>query len=341
MPEKKDSYSTYGQKLITLFAKLLFSGESHSLTELSKRLRCSKQTVLRLVDDIRRSYGVDIEDTIRENRKYYRMKTNRRIPTVLNLAKSEYDVLLMCHSFTKHLLGEQFFEEATKALEKNRALLSQGKCLSPDTFATFMPGTIDYTPHEECMRKLLQALDENLVCRVTYKGLGVKKAKKFNIMPLKMFSHHETVYLNARWANGEDNKKDPSAYDPLLAVHRIQGIELTDKRFEYPKNYDFEKIYNMHFGIMSDEKFEVVAEFTGDAATYVAEHMWSPDQKIARHKSGGIRITFSASSKPELISWILSFGDKAKLIKPKDLAKQIKGIAENVCRAYSVVSDTD
>lgn len=334
MPEKIDYYSSYGQKLITLFAKLLFSGESHSLTELSQRLRCSKQTVLRLVEDIRRSYGVDIEDTIRDNRKYYRMKTNGRIPPVLSLTKKEYDVLLMCQAFARHLLGEQLYEEATKALEKHRTLESSGKGFSSGNIASFMPGTIDYTPHEGCMRKLLQALDENLVCRVTYRGLGTKKAKKFNIMPLKMFSHHETVYLNARWAKGEHNKKDPSAYDPLLAVHRIQGIELTDKRFEYPKNYDFEKIYNMHFGIMSDEKFEVVAEFNEEAAAYVAERTWSPDQKITKHGSDGIRITFSASSEPELISWILSFGDKAKLIEPKELAKQVKAIAENVCRAY-------
>ena len=335
MPEKIDYYSSYGQKLITLFAKLLFSGESHSLIELSERLRCSKQTVLRLVDDIRRSYGVDIEDTIRENRKYYRMKTNGRIPPALNLTRSEYAVLFMCQAFARHLLGEKIFEEATTALEKNRALVSSGKGFSPGKVSSFIPGTIDYTPHEECMRKLLQALEENMVCRVTYKGLGAKKAKKFTIMPLKVFSHHETVYLHARLTNGENNKKDPSVYDPLLAVHRIQRIELTDKRFDYPVDYDFEKIYNRHFGVMSDDLFDVVADFSGDAAAYVAERMWSPDQKITKRGSDGIRITFSASSEPELISWLLSFGDKAKLIKPERLADQIKAIAENVCRAYS------
>jgi len=42
MPRKKDIYSSYGQKLISLFAKLLFTGESHSLTDLSRMLGCSK-----------------------------------------------------------------------------------------------------------------------------------------------------------------------------------------------------------------------------------------------------------------------------------------------------------
>ena len=61
MPEKIDYYRSYGQKLISLFAKLLFTQRSHSLIELSRMLNCSKQTVMRLVDDIRRSYGVDVE----------------------------------------------------------------------------------------------------------------------------------------------------------------------------------------------------------------------------------------------------------------------------------------
>ena len=64
MAEKIDPFSSHGQKLISLFARLLFSRESHSLTDLARMLRCSKQTVLRNIDDIRMSYGVDIEESI-------------------------------------------------------------------------------------------------------------------------------------------------------------------------------------------------------------------------------------------------------------------------------------
>ena len=74
MPHKKDYYSSYGQKLISLFAKLLFTQKSHSLIELHRMLNCSKQTVLRLVDDIRRSYGVEVEEFLKGKRKYYRIK---------------------------------------------------------------------------------------------------------------------------------------------------------------------------------------------------------------------------------------------------------------------------
>ena len=38
MAEKYDPYKSYGEKLIGLFARLLFSGESHSLTDLARML---------------------------------------------------------------------------------------------------------------------------------------------------------------------------------------------------------------------------------------------------------------------------------------------------------------
>ena len=69
--------------------------------------------------------------------------------------------------------------------------------------------------------------------------------------------------------------KEPD-FDPLLAVHRIQKIELTERSYEFPEDYDFEKFFNQNFGVIKEEAFEVVVEFTGYAAEYVAERIWSP-----------------------------------------------------------------
>ncbi|MBW2590646.1 MAG: hypothetical protein JRD71_08015, partial [Deltaproteobacteria bacterium] len=121
MPEKIDPYRSYGQKLISLFAKLLFSGKSHSLIELSRMLNCSKQTVLRLVDDIRRSYGVDIEEMKEGRRKFYRIKRLSASKPVINLTDTELNALFMCKIFAQHLLGHGFLEEANRALEKSQA----------------------------------------------------------------------------------------------------------------------------------------------------------------------------------------------------------------------------
>ncbi len=124
MPEKRDYYSSYGQKLISLFAKLLFTQRSHSLIELSRMLNCSKQTVLRLVDDIRRSYGVEIEEFLEGKRRFYQIKRIRNGNMSLNMTESEINALCLCKTFAEHLVGKEMFEEASRAIEKNQAALS-------------------------------------------------------------------------------------------------------------------------------------------------------------------------------------------------------------------------
>ncbi len=195
MPEKKDYYSSYGQKLISLYAKLLFTQRSHSLIELSRMLNCSKQTVLRLVDDIRRSYGVKIEEFLEGKRKYYRIKRLSGSTPSINVTESELNALYMCKAFTEHLMGKKTFEEASQALEKNQATLSPEKAPSPKHFASFISGSIDYTPHQDTIRVLIDAMVSSRICKITYKSIMAARTKTFYIKPLKIFSHKDSVYL--------------------------------------------------------------------------------------------------------------------------------------------------
>jgi predicted DNA-binding transcriptional regulator YafY len=323
MPQKRDYYSSYGQKLISLFAKLLFTQKSHSLIELSRMLNCSKQTVLRLVDDIRRSYGIEIEEFIEGKRKYYRIKRLAGSIPSINVTETELTALYMCKAFTEHLMGKELFEEASRGLEKNHATLANEKATSPQHFASFRSGSIDYTPHQNTIRTLIEAMDSRKICKVTYKSIMAPRAKTFYIKPLKIFSHKDSVYAHACLARKPGKPYSEPEFDPLLAIHRIKKLQITDRMFEFPKNYDFEKTFKQNFGVIKEDAFEVEVEFTGWAARYVSERIWSPDQKIYK-KNGTTKLTFSASSEPELISWVLSFREEAQLIEPTWLAKNIK-----------------
>jgi predicted DNA-binding transcriptional regulator YafY len=112
-------------------------------------------------------------------------------------------------------------------------------------------------------------------------------------------------------------------FDPLLAIHRLKKVEMTERCFEYPADYDFNEVFDRSFGLVKEDCFEVEMEFQGWAADYVAERTWSPDQKISKVYDDKIRITFSASSEVELLAWILSFGEEARVIQPEWLIKEI------------------
>jgi predicted DNA-binding transcriptional regulator YafY len=335
MGEKRDIYRSYGQKLISLFVRLLFSGESYSLTELSRLLDCSKQTVLRLLNDITMAYGVNLEESIRGNRKFVCIRRPDRIPAAHSLTEMELALLHMCRNFTAHLLGKKLFGEATRALCKSQVLLPDSQKLSANHFAVFRPGTINYTPHYGIICALIRAMDEKKICRLSYKAIMERRSKTFYIKPLKIFSHNDTMYLLARYAREPGKPFREPDYDPLLAVHRMQKVEITDRQFEMPVNLNFDKLYNQHFGIMKGDAFQVEVEFTGWSARYVAERNWSPDQSIRKIGADKMRLIFCASSEPEVLSWVLSFGEEAVIVRPKRLAEQLSKKIKRLQGKYS------
>lgn len=324
MPQKLDIYRTYGEKLISLFVHLLFSGDSYSLTELAKMLNCSKQTILRLLEDITKAYGVDIEERMDGNRKYVSLKRLRKDLPRTPLSPMELTVLQMCRDFTSHLLGTQLFEEATRALLKSNAQLGKESKASDNHFGAFRSGYVDYTPYYGIICTLVQAMDLKKTCRLTYQALMGKKAKTYYINPLKIFSHKDTVYLHAQWDPSIDKPHTEHDFDPLLAIHRMKKIELTERDYKLPRKYDFEKIFNKNFGVMKDDPFEVDVEFTGWTAKYIPERIWSADQKITKKGSNKIILKFTTASEVELIAWILSFGEEAKVLKPEWVVEEIK-----------------
>ena len=68
------------------------------------------------------------------------------------------------------------------------------------------------------------------------------RTKTFYIKPLKIFSHKDSVYVHACLARAPGKPYREPEFNPLLAIHRIKKVELTDRLFEFPKNYDFEKL---------------------------------------------------------------------------------------------------
>lgn len=332
MPNKRHPDATYGEKLIALFARLLFSGEWVSLTQLSADLGCSKQTVLRLIRDIESGYSVPIETDLQGPRRFYRIP--RRVPArpAAMLTHDELESLLMCRAFTEHLLGPDRFDLATRALEKTAQLVADDElhAVSAADFGVFRPGSIDYRPFHDRLRALTEAMQEQRVCKIRYRKPGAARAESLHIKPLKIFAWRETIYIHTREALPMGSRTKRRDYDPLLALQRLESVEKTDIPFRKPAAYDFDKVFNRHFGMIRGKPFKVIATFTGWAADYVAERQWSPKQKLTRHDDGTLRLEFDAVSLPEVVTWVIGFGGLCKPIQPPALLTAIEERLEQV-----------
>lgn len=336
MPRKIDPDATYGEKLIRLFASLLFSRRPHSHTELTEMLNCSPQSVTRLLRDISNSYQVEIERMQRGKEALWAIK-GRTPPAAAFLSESEMNLLWMCRAFTERLLGKDHFREVQDALYKSQILVKGDVKPATDQFACYLPGTIDYTPHQENIRTLVEAMKERRVCRVVYKAAESERAKTYHIKPVQIFCYKDTLYLHALKAKEPGKKWVEPEFDPLLAIHRFKKVEKADRSvpFEVPKKYDFEKAFNRSFGIIKEKSFTLEAEFTGWAALYVSERTWSPDQKISSDRDK-VKLRFTSSSPPEVISWILSFGDNGRLLGPDWLVTEVAQRVNGMAKQYPV-----
>ena len=121
-------------------------------------------------------------------------------------------------------------------------------------------------------------------------------------------------------------------FDPTLAVHRIVNLKTTERTFARPKNS--KRKTGRTFGFMPGEPFPVKVFFKLQAACYVSERTWSDDQKVTTHRDGGLDLEFTATSRPEVISWVLSFGRDAELLAPADLRKEFLEVCRDITRGY-------
>ena len=335
MPRKLNPDISHSDKLIRLLAILFFRPGSRSLTQLANELGCSKQGVQNLVEKIETGYGVRIEREMRGNRLFYIFASPRRFPPAAMLSSSELNTLQMCRAFTEHLLGVDQFGKAMLTIEKSSRMLPEDEALPEGNFGVLRFGSIDYSPFQKQLHTLIGAMEKKLVCEVKYRRVLDKRAKTFRIKPLKIFAHKESVYVHARYAKMPGQPFRAADYDPLLALHRFKAVTMTETKFPFPKDYDFDRTMNRQFGVIRGQKFKVKAEFTGWAAGFVTERTWSPDQKVTRRRGGNITLEFTATSEHEVLNWILNFGDEAKLVGPKELVEKLRERLATVSALYN------
>lgn len=322
MPRKLDPDKTHGQKMAELINYLLLTSHGQTLGELAQQLNCAKSTVYRIIRNIETSSSFYV-DRVNEGRMQRLKIKQKRRSAVGALTAHELAVLQMCRDFTRGLLGEKLFRETTEALRKSESLLEEGPMAADGCFGAFAPGRIDYTPFQDSLSRLIEAIGKRLICKVSYQSQGASKPKDFYIMPLKLFSHRETIYLHSRRATEKGQRFKKSGFDPLLAVHRFKNVEITETPFVYPKDFDFEAAFNNNFGIMKEKPFTVQAAFWGWAARYVAERTWSNGQAVKPIEDGGIELTFESASVAEVIGWLLSFGPDAEVLEPQWLRQRV------------------
>ena len=310
MPQKQNPDSTPGIKLLRLFSILLLEGRRHYLKDLSERLECSPQTIIRMVREVERIVGPDLLFGIDNRRRWYQLAPKNSY--TLGLDYEELRYLNICRVLSEGVLPPQTLRRIDRTLEQLAMHMADPANVASDRrLFTFSPkGRIDYGPHAEHIQTLIKAASEHRVCRVVYKAPSSPQAREHSYQPVRIIAMNSALYSIGALV-GEDlgDGGQVPVKQVNFAVHRMREVILTDQHTRI-------RLPDMHassFGLPWHEPRTFCIDFAPEVADYVCERIWSDQQEIRRKADGGVLLTITTRSEPELRAWVRSFGSKASI----------------------------
>jgi hypothetical protein len=307
-----DPDATPGVKLLRLFRKLMLDGRRHFQVILAKELECSPQSIIRMVGEIGAVVGDRLESGLENRRRWYQIKTISR--SALGMDYEELRYLSICRDLAVNILPERVLSrvDATilnlSMLMADQGFASREKLRHPQ-FRFFSKGRIDYSPHFRTIELFKKAAEERQICQVTYKASGQEKSREI------LFAPGEIVCMSgALYAVGASVKDNCSEIHHLtnFAIHRvIEAVETGRYYF-----FDIPEAGQNVFGLPWHEPKSFRIKFApGKASDYVRERSWADNQSIRNSEDGGVILELTTRSELELMAWVRSFGEEARLLE--------------------------
>lgn len=333
MPKKWNPDTKPAEKLLSMYTMLLFSGREASLGELSRELGCSKQAVLRLIDQLEASRFGKLLRAKRGRESIYRLERPKSLPK-LSLNAEGLRQLALCRDFMLHLLPESMRKSVDSTLQQAIAYLPEDE--TPEALfslgTSFAKGRIDYSPFQEALQTIIKGIRQHKVCALRYKSSLQSDAKEFDFAPKRLAAYREVIHIHG-WMVSDKGTATPIHEKPTtLALHRLHKALLTRRTSAHLP--DIKEEHKGLFGLMEAEPFAVRVKFSPAASTYVAERQWSEDQKIVIHEDGSLTLDMTARSPVEVVAWVLSFADAAELLAPENLREELAEQAATLAARY-------
>jgi predicted DNA-binding transcriptional regulator YafY len=106
-------------------------------------------------------------------------------------------------------------------------------------------------------------------------------------------------------------------------------------RFELPENFVVDEYFQGEFGIWRDTTpHRVVIEFDAQAAEYVRMRKVHGSQKLQTIAGGGLRLSMTVGNLNPVVSWVLEWGRRARVIEPPELVERVREELEGALGHY-------
>lgn len=306
-----------------------------TLDELATTLKITPRSVRRYLRELDATTDVESVGTKTGRANLWRIKPSERGRSV-SLRRAQAYAILSVRRALDVLRGSALYDEVDNALrqiEKVAQTPFRGQArrdIAGDRqlearFFWLPPTCKSYAARGEDLDELFRAVADLRVVqfRPRPRAEGAK-AERAAFHPYAMVIHKGAlVVIGAR----PGTRPEVLAFDDMLDVRASE-----DAHFELPVPFDVGDYIHGEFGVARPVRARFVVEFDALTAEDVRSRKLHPAQRVATSPDGRVRLSLPLVDVASVVSWVLSFGERARVIEPPELVRQV---ADEIGRAAS------
>ena len=315
------------------YRRLLFidrkirEGKYPNCSSLAKEWEVSSKTIQRDIDYMRYDLDAPLEYESSKHGYYY-TEANYTMPAI-NISESDLFSVCIAERALRQFEHTPLYEKLVKIFDRIEDSLPSRTDADP----AWIENRIFFSPEpasivdSKIWETLAHALRENRQVRITHSSPGKNKRVS------RVVDSYHLVNFKGEWYLSSMCHLRKAVR--TFAVSRIENAELLDTNFTMPSDFTREKMFGDSFGIIwSAEIHDVRIEFDSEAAPYINERTWHPEQKITRKKGGKLEISFRTNHINEVKDWVLSWGPHAKAKAPDILVRKVRSDLKSTISQY-------
>jgi predicted DNA-binding transcriptional regulator YafY len=296
-------------------------------TQLAQELEVSTKSIYRDLEFMRDRLELPLEYDP-ERRGYVYTEEVSGFPT-LQMTEGELFALLVAEKAVRQYRGTSFERPLVSAFRKLAASLPETVSISladwgeTISFRTSAEPLLDL----ERFQSLAQAAARRRQVQLHYRKPGQKATEERTVDP------YHLANINGEWfLFGYCHlRRDIRTFAPA----RILEVKETGNRFVRPHRFSLEKRLRDSFGVITGSgEHRVIIRFDEWVADYIREKRWHPSQELHERPDGGVELRLRLSSLTEVQRWILSWGGRAVVVAPDELARSVRREAAGILALY-------
>ena len=165
---------------------------------------------------------------------------------------------------------------------------------------------------------LLHAVKNGIVICFDYQKFWDDKPSRRLVNPYALKEFKGRWYLLAKDLKDERLK--------TFGLDRMQNLELTKKKFIYPKDLDVGQLFKNCFGIINPQETQIeniILSFDAEQGKYIKSFPLHESQKTITDNETELRISLDVYLTHDLLMEILSYGERVKVIAPNSLKQEL------------------